>query len=209
MRRALLFSVLVACGSSDPAPPSEAPVEPAPPTSIAPPTTGAIDPRDPYTMVDDMRTAERVPAAEQPEAIANVRTSWEGHRFRWEMMRVQGLCTQAQSCLFAPYDLARFDRVVDLGYLPRVVFDAPSFATLGERCASFGGTCVVTLEATLERFTFAIDEPTTLTLSQPTVIDARNIREGEYFMSRPPLPPAPSSAGAGLRQVLGVEGTRP
>ena len=202
-RYVLLSLLLVACGSSDPAPPSAAPpsVLPAPPPST---TADAIDPRDPYAMVDDMRAAERVDAAAQPQAIADVRSSWEGHRFRWEMMRVAVLCTRADSCLFAPYDLARFDRPVDLGYLPRVVFDAETFAALGERCAAFAGTCVVTMEATLETFTFTIDEPTTLTLSQPTILETRDIREGEYFLSRPPLPPAPSGAGDGLRRTLGV-----
>lgn len=205
MKKRLLASVvLIACGSGDPAPPPSTIAVP-PAASAAPPASTTLDPRDPYAMVDDMRAAERVPAEEQPTAIANVRASWESHRFRWEMMRVAGLCTRAESCLFAPYDLARFDHVVDVGYLPRVVFDAASFASLGERCAPFAETCVVTMEATLDRFTFAIDEPTTLTLAQPTIVETRDLREGEYFMSRPPLPPAPAGAGDALRQALGVE----
>jgi hypothetical protein len=201
VKRALAVVLLVACGSPEPAPAS---VVEAPPAMPVPPSTEIeIDPRDPYTMIEDMRAAERTAADAQLEAIASVRSSWEGHRFRWEMMRVQGLCLCADRCLFAPFDLARFDHPVDASFLPRVILDDAGFADLGERCAPHAATCVVTFEATLESFTFSIDEPTTLTLAHPTLVAARAIREGEHFLSRPPLT-ARGTIAPTLRRTLGV-----
>ena len=136
-------------------------------------------------MMQEMLDAERVAAEAQAESFAAVRARWEGHRFRWEMMRVAGLCTSASSCLFAPFDHARFTQRNDAGFLPRVAFDDAEFARLGASCAAHGSTCVVTLEATLTRFTFSIAEPTTLTLTEPHVVSARSIRTDEYFLSRP------------------------
>ena len=188
---------LAACGPRESTPVASGVTPPAASPQVAPPPAVApagIEPRDQYAMLEEMLAAERVPVETQAESVAAVRSRWEGHRYRWEMMRVAGLCTRADSCLFAPFDLARFAHPIDAAFLPQVTFDAAGFSALRDQCAAHGGTCVVTFEATLTSFTFSIAEPTTLTLTNARVVSARNIRDGEYFLSRPPrVPSGPST----------------
>jgi hypothetical protein len=101
-------------------------------------------------------------------------------------MRVQGLCSRAESCLFAPFDLSRFDHSIHASWLPVVRMSGAEFDRLTTECAPFAAECVVTLEATLEELALRADAPTHVTLVEAHVVSVRARRDGEYFLSRPP-----------------------
>jgi hypothetical protein len=54
-------------------------------------------------------------------------------------------------------------------------------------CASFAAECVVTFEATLDSLALQPDGPTSVRLMDVRFVSARPRREGEHFLSRPPV----------------------
>lgn len=185
--------LLSACGepAAPSGPASAAPSSaPAPASEPASPPAAAVtelDARDAYALLAAIETAEASDEDALGPALEAVRSDWEGHRYRWEAMRVDGLCVSAATCLVAPFDLGRFDHPVHASFLPAVAMSEAEFAHLGELCAPHTGGCVFTFEGTLETLELSLAAPTSMHLSEAHVVSARPLREGEYYLSRPPI----------------------
>jgi hypothetical protein len=149
-----------------------------------------VDPRDQYALARAMIGAEGAEPDAQPGAYARVHDEWDGKRYRWEMMRVEAFCTAPGSCLFAPFDLARFEHPTDFAFLPRVVFADGEHVRATTACEAHGAECVVTLEATLSDLVFELGAPTAVELTDAHFLSARRRRDGEHFLSRPARDPS-------------------
>jgi len=189
---AALVLALVSCGccqsDSAPRPRGQRP-SPGTAASAAPAVRGAIDPRDQYALANAMIEGQQVDPDDQPASFARVHAAWVGRRYRWSMMRVEGLCRSADNCLVAPFDLGRFAFPVDFSFLPRVAFASEQeLAGMQRACAPHGAECVVTFEATLSNFRFELGVPPGLGLTDAHFVSARHRRPDEYFLSRPSRP---------------------
>jgi len=102
-------------------------------------------------------------------------------------MRVQGLCASAEACYFAPFDLGRFDHPVHASWLPVAQMGSGQLEAMAGACAAFAAECVVTFEGTLDSLSLNPDGPTSVRLADVRFVSARVRRDGEFFLSRPPV----------------------
>jgi hypothetical protein len=179
----LLALAVVGCsedGASPDAPKADAPPRPA---GDAP----ALDERDQYELVREMLAADDLAydADDPSAAYIRVGSGWRGRRYTWEMMRIDALCRDAESCLFAPFDHGRFDRSINYAFLPRARFDEAGYTQLDEACRPHAPECVVRLEATLATLVVEPGSPVRIELADPRVVEARRRDETEQYMSRP------------------------
>ena len=197
----LLVVLAIACGPSVPetapatAEPSSPPV--AATAEPAAPSDAEIDARDQYTLLTAIEAAEAMDEDAMGAELAAVREAWEGRRYRWDVMRVDGLCTSGERCLVAPFDLGRFDHAIHASFLPVVQMSEAEHARMGESCAPHAPECIVTVEATLEVLELSDGVPTSLTFTGAHFVSARLRREDEYSLSRPPI-----SLGTGAERPM-------
>lgn len=195
IRKAMLLCA-IAC--NEPAPPRAEPEPQVAPEARAPEPQD--DTRDQYTLAREMIEAEQVPPDDQYESFARVHDAWEGRRYRWTMMRVDGLCRSEAQCLFAPFDLARFDHPVDFAFLPSVRFSGREHARMRDACEAHAPECVVTFEATLSDLVLEPGSATRFTLTDARFLEARRRADAEHFLSRPERSP---SSGPRVQRALG------
>ncbi len=139
--------------------------------AIAP---AAVDERSQYTLLTEIESTVGNALSRDGTAMAAVRQSWEGGRFRWEVAYVPVFCTSASSCNVAPFDHSRTpDHRIQQGWMPQLELDAAGFADLGQACAG-RQVCVVQVEGTLREFVFDPEFATALRFSDVRLLGARD-----------------------------------
>ena len=157
--------------------------EPAPPPVLKPETpTPEVDDRSPYDLASAIATAQRGPSLDRAQALESLRADWRGKRYRWQVGVSAPLCSQPDACTVFPFDHASQQTRIVQGWLPRLRLSEAAHDDLLARCGA--GLCVATVEATLSTFVLSVEDPTSLTLSDVTVVDVRARRETESWVRR-------------------------
>lgn len=155
---------LAACRDSrDAAPPARKPT----PSAAAAPT---LDPRTQYDLARALSEVERSrDRGAAATAYARIRTSWLGHRYRWNVRVVEPLCRSRDACNVLPFDRGGSDQKIVHGWMPRLVLDDAGFAAIQRACKG-AAPCRVDVEGTLSAFALDTENPTSLELSQVRVL---------------------------------------
>jgi hypothetical protein len=163
------------------------PAEPDVSTDTAAAST-PIDARDQYALLADIETTVGTSLSRDAVSMANVRQSWQGKRFRWELASVPLFCRSAKACHVAPFDHARFpDRRIHQGWMPQLELDDAGFAELGRLCAG-KKVCVIEVEATMRELVFDPELATAVRLADVRLLGAREGQPHEsWISSRAPL----------------------
>lgn len=189
MRRLLvLLPVLAACTThaevevvieeAAPEPASES----AEPVVRAAESAPGLDSRNAYALAADIADALAEPSLTRAQSLEAVRTDWQGKRYRWDVAVSEALCTNESACNVLPFDYASQQARIVQGWLPRLTLTEETHADLMARCGA--GLCVATVEATLSSFVLSPDDPTSLTLSDTSILGVRARREDESWVRR-------------------------
>ena len=167
--------LLIACNET-PQAKLEPAAKPAQPTA-----TASVDTRDQYALAHELVSAAKVDPDDDPDAYGRIVRSWEGKRYQWELAVIDVLCRRADSCVVAPFDHNRFEKRVVQGWLPRLELDAAAHAELQRQCQ--GKTrCIVRVDANMRALTASEAMPTSVTLNDVRILEARAPRQDESWV---------------------------
>ena len=138
---------------------------PAPPT----PTTLALDARTQYDLVADIVRSEGKRDDDADVILYEVRQSWLGKRFRWQVFYVPVLCRDAKQCHVMPFDRAGEDKRIVQGFLPRLALPESALASLRARCAG-QARCAFRFEGTLSQLVLSTEHLTRLQFSDVVLV---------------------------------------
>ncbi|MBV1861130.1 MAG: hypothetical protein KUG77_22120 [Nannocystaceae bacterium] len=139
------------------------------------------DARSSYALAADISKALSEPSLTRAQSLERVRTDWQGKRYRWDVGVSAPLC-RLGACSVFPFDHASVEDRIVAGWLPRLDLSPEVHADLIGRCGS--RLCVATIEGTLKTFVFSPEEPTSLRLSDVSVLGVRARREDESWARR-------------------------
>lgn len=167
-----IITCLLACTDRG----DEAPVEAEASTTI--------DPRDQYTLVQQIIDARSRQEPELATALDAVRHDWQHRRYRWEVALVPTLCRAATSCVALPFDHLRHpDLQIVQGWLPRLELDTEVHARLLRSCEPHQ-QCVFTFAGDLDRFVLDAEDPTSLAFANVEIESVRAAEPTESWIRR-------------------------
>lgn len=146
-----------------------------------------VDARDQYALLADIEQALGNSLARDAGAMAAVRSAWHEHRVQWSVAVVPMLCRSHTACNVAPFDHGhRPDQRIQQGWMPKLALDEAGHASLLEQCGD-RKLCVIRIEATITELVFDPELPTSMSLGDVKVLEARDAAATESWLRSAPL----------------------
>jgi hypothetical protein len=154
------------------------------------PRPAIVDPRDQYALVQEIQHALHKRPSEMATALDEIRSTWQGRRYRWDVALVPALCRTADTCVAMPFDHLRHPELdIVQGWLPRLDLTADTHAALLRDCEPHH-PCVFTFEGELDRFVLDPQDPTSIGFADVQIASIRAATPDESWIRRPRHPRA-------------------